>query len=179
MLCFDTLLEVLILKVVSPRPMWCRLEASLSSNLQSVRAWNPLRQKRQPPHHPCRRPRLHGLGEAWLHGEKQVPFPIGIGISDPTRSESAIATLGMTPGARGHRAGGSEDPPLQLTGGTRAEARMRGPGSAALAAIGKGERTQRGTVLGAMGGHGSLQKERLDLGFLGSLAEARRTSERK
>jgi hypothetical protein len=77
----------------------------------------------------------------------------------------------MTPGARGHRAGGSEDPPLQLTGGARAVVRMRGPGSAALAAISKGERTQRGTVLGAIGGHGSLQKERLDLGFLGSLAE--------
>ena len=51
--------------------------------------------------------------------------------------------------------------------------------SAAVAAVGKGERTQRGTVLGAIGGHGSLQKERLDLGFLGSLAEARRISERK
>src|SRR5216683_3431559 len=51
--------------------------------------------------------------------------------------------------------------------------------NAALAAIGKGELTQRGTVLGAISGHGSLQKERLDLGFLGSLAEARRTTERK
>src|SRR5229473_416393 len=28
----------------------------------------------------------------------------------PTRSESAIAALGMTQGARGHRAGGSERP---------------------------------------------------------------------
>src|SRR5216684_4436868 len=34
-LCFDTLLQVLILKVVSQGPMWCRLEANLSSNLQS------------------------------------------------------------------------------------------------------------------------------------------------
>jgi len=34
-------------------------------------------------------------------------------------------------------------------------------------AVDKHERTQRGTVLGASGGHGSLQKERLDLGFLG------------
>jgi hypothetical protein len=59
-----------------------------------------------------------------------------------------------------------EDPPLQLTGVKRAEVRMRGPGSAALAAVGKGEGTQRGTVLGAIGGHGSLRK-RLDLGFLG------------
>jgi len=52
-------------------------------------------------------------------------------------------------------------------------------GNAAVAAIGKGEGTQRGTVVGAIGGHGSLQKERLDLGFLGSLAEARRTSEQE
>jgi len=37
------------------------------------------------------------------------------------------------------------------------------PGSTAPAAIGKGERAQRGTVLGAMGGHGSLQKERLGI----------------
>ena len=85
----------------------------------------------------------------------------------------------MTRGARGHRAGGSEDPPLQPTGVERAEVGM-GRGfslesggktaalqSAAVAAVGKGERTQRGTVLGAIGGHGSLQKERLDLGFLG------------
>src|SRR6266436_5467758 len=34
-LCFDTLLQVLILKVVSQGPMRRRLEASLSSNLQS------------------------------------------------------------------------------------------------------------------------------------------------
>src|SRR5258708_39594015 len=34
-LCFDTLLQVLILNVVSQRPMLCRLGASLSSNLQS------------------------------------------------------------------------------------------------------------------------------------------------
>ncbi len=52
-------------------------------------------------------------------------------------------------------------------------------GSAALAAIGKGERTQRGTVVGAIGGHGSLQKERLNFGIFGSLAEARRTPEQE
>ncbi len=46
-----------------------------------------------------------------------------------------------------------------LAGVEHAEVRMRGPGSAALAAVGKGERTQRGTVLGAIGGHRSLQKE--------------------
>ncbi len=40
-------------------------------------------------------------------------------------------------------------------------------GHTALAAIGKSESTQRGTVLGAIGGHGSLQKERLDFGFIG------------
>ncbi len=61
----------------------------------------------------------------------------------------------------------------------RAEGMANPADSAALAGIGKGERTQRGTVLGAIGGHGSLQKERLDLGFLGSLAEARRTTERE
>ena len=54
-----------------------------------------------------------------------------------------------------------------LAGVERAEVRMVGAGSAALAAIGKGERTQRGTDVGAMGGHGSLQKEDLILGFCG------------
>src|SRR5260370_22454390 len=39
--------------------------------------------------------------------------------------------------------------------------------SAAMAAVGKGEGTQRGTALGAIGGHGSLQKEGLDFGFFG------------
>src|SRR5258708_40346873 len=34
--------------------------------------------------------------------------------------------------------------------------------NAAVAAVDKGEGTQRGTVLGAIGGHESLQKERLD-----------------
>ena len=34
-----------------------------------------------------------------------------------------------------------------------------------VAAVDKDERTQRGTIVGAIGGHGSLQKERLDLGF--------------
>src|SRR5229473_8077316 len=68
-----------------------------------------------------------------------------------------------------------------LAGVEGAEIRMGGLSrNAAVAAIGKGERTQRGTVLGVIGGHGSLQKERLDFGiFVGSLAEARRTTERK
>ena len=39
--------------------------------------------------------------------------------------------------------------------------------SAAVAGVGNTEGTQRGTVLGAIGGHGSLQKERLDLGLFG------------
>jgi len=57
-------------------------------------------------------------------------------------------------------AGGLASKGLRILAGVeRAEVRMRGPGSAALAAVGKGERTQRGTVLGAIGGHGSLQKE--------------------
>jgi hypothetical protein len=34
-LCFDTLLQVLILKVVSQGPMRCRLEANLSRNYRS------------------------------------------------------------------------------------------------------------------------------------------------
>ena len=38
-------------------------------------------------------------------------------------------------------------------------------GNAAEATVDKGEGTQRGTVLAAMGGHGSLQKERLDFGI--------------
>jgi hypothetical protein len=40
-------------------------------------------------------------------------------------------------------------------------------GNAAVPAVDKCERTQRGTVLGAIGGHGSLQKERLDFGIFG------------
>ncbi len=40
-------------------------------------------------------------------------------------------------------------------------------GNTAVAAVDKHERTQRGTVLGAIGGHGSLQKERLDFGIFG------------
>ena len=59
----------------------------------------------------------------------------------------------------------------------RAEVRMVCAGSTALAAVGEGERTQRGTNVGAIGGHRSLQKEDLILGFWGSLAEARRGSE--
>jgi hypothetical protein len=99
-----------------------------------------------------------------------------------------------------------------LAGVERAEIRMTvAPGNAAVAAVDKHERTQRGTVLltcdrkavlflcdrravfftrdrrailflcdrravdGAIGGHGSLQREILDFGE--SLAEARRTTE--
>ncbi len=55
-----------------------------------------------------------------------------------------------------------------LAGVERAEIRMVGAaGNAAVAAVDKHERTQRGTVLGAIGGHGSLQKERLDFGIFG------------
>ncbi len=53
-----------------------------------------------------------------------------------------------------------------LAGVERAEVRMVGAaGNAAVAAVDKHERTQRGTVLGAIGGHGSLQKEGLDFGI--------------
>jgi hypothetical protein len=63
----------------------------------------------------------------------------------------------------------------------RAEVRMVDAArNAAVAAVDEHEGTQRGTVLGAIGGHGSLQKERLDFGiFWGVSREARRTSERK
>src|SRR5260370_41180755 len=39
--------------------------------------------------------------------------------------------------------------------------------SAAVAAVGKGERTQKGKGVGASGGHGSLQKERVEFGIFG------------
>src|SRR6266852_56029 len=79
-----------------------------------------------------------------------------------TAKSRSLAGLGMTRRARGHRAGGSEDPPLQL--GTR-----RGTDGRRGEECGSGDRrqTQRGTVLGAIGGHGSLQKERLDFGIFG------------
>jgi hypothetical protein len=51
--------------------------------------------------------------------------------------------------------------------------------NAAVAAVDEGEGTQRGTIVEAIGGHGSLQKEGLDFGFWGSLAEARRTSQQQ
>ena len=55
-----------------------------------------------------------------------------------------------------------------LTGVEGAEVRMAElAGNAAVAAVDKHERTQRGTVLGVIGGHGSLQKERLDFGIFG------------
>jgi hypothetical protein len=79
--------------------------------------------------------------------------------SATTAKSRSLAALGMTQGARGHRAGGSEDPPLQLVGLERAEVRMASAEwNAAVAGVDKGERTQRGTVLGAIGGH---------LGFFG------------
>ena len=45
--------------------------------------------------------------------------------------------------------------------------------NAAVAAIDKRERTQRGTARGAIGGHGSLQKERLDFGISGGASRRR------
>jgi len=41
----------------------------------------------------------------------------------------------------------------------RAEIRMGGARGAALAAVGKGEGTQRGTIVGAIGGHGISRKK--------------------
>ncbi len=75
----------------------------------------------------------------------------GVARAAKSRSLACLrrqAALGMTPGARGRRAGGSEDPPLQLAGVERAAIGMvDAAGSAALAAIDKCERTQRGAVL--------------------------------
>jgi len=49
-----------------------------------------------------------------------------------------------------------------LLGVEVAQVRVAGAArSAALAAIGKGESTQTGTVLGVNGGHGSLQKSEI------------------
>ncbi len=46
-------------------------------------------------------------------------------------------------------------------------------GNAAVAAVGKGEGRQRETVVGAIGGHGSLQKERFDFGIFGGASRRR------
>ncbi len=56
MLCFDTLLQVLILKVVrsgtDPVPFgaWGLALAPIYNLRKSARAWNPLRQERHTPH---------------------------------------------------------------------------------------------------------------------------------
>jgi hypothetical protein len=74
--------------------------------------------------------------------------------------------------ARGRRAGRSEDRRyVRRTLAALGLTRWR-PGT-------KGERTQRGMVLGAIGGHGFSRKKDPIWDFGGSLAEARRTSERK
>jgi hypothetical protein len=55
-----------------------------------------------------------------------------------------------------------------------AEIRIAGlPRNAAVAAVNKHERTQRRTVLGVVGGHGSLQKERLDFGIFWGVSRRR------
>ncbi len=60
-----------------------------------------------------------------------------------------------------------------LAGVEGAEIRVVGAaGNAAVAAVDKGEGTQRGTVVGAIG-HGSLQKERLDFGIFGGASRRR------
>jgi len=51
--------------------------------------------------------------------------------------------------------------------------------SAAVAGVGEGERTHEGTVLAAIGGHGSPRKKGSICDFWGSLAEARRTSKQE
>jgi hypothetical protein len=54
-------------------------------------------------------------------------------------------------------------------GAEGAEVRIAGlSGNAALAAVDEGERTQRGTVLGAIGGHGSSPERKIRFGvFVG------------
>src|SRR5260370_29949850 len=84
--------------------------------------------------------------------EKQIPCNARDSRKAACLGRRALQNTGC---ARGHRAGGSEDPPLQIVEG--AEIRMGGPGRAALAALGKGERKQRGNGLGAIGGNGKLQ----------------------
>ena len=97
-------------------------------------------------------------------------FHLALGYSREEASESGAEVAG------GHEAagkvigdvlaGGFARKGLRVLAGVeRAEVRMVGAGSATLAAVGKGERTQRGTNVGAMSGHGSLQKEDQILGF--------------
>jgi len=57
-------------------------------------------------------------------------------------------------------AGGFGSEGLRVLAGVEgAEIGMGGAGSAALAAVGKGERTQRGTSVGAIGGHGISRRK--------------------
>ena len=89
-------------------------------------------------------------------------------------AEIASGHIAAGIGARGHRAGGSRDPPLQLPGVERAEMRMAvATGSTAQAAIGNGERTQRGTVLGAIGGHGKSPERKIRFGIFWRVSRKR------
>src|SRR6266481_3682542 len=109
---------------------------------------------------PCRRLRQQGVGEAWLRRRKAGPSLLS----------------GRHRGARAHRAAGLKTAAtmakrrslacLRQAGYAR-DSREKQPASeggryrtsGALVAADKGERTRRGTVLGAIGGHGDLQKE--------------------
>src|SRR5216684_8418994 len=91
-----------------------------------TRVWPRYQGKKQIPR--CPRDDTQALAAIALAGLKTRRYD--------GESRSLIA-LGMTPGARGRRVGGSEDPPLQLKG---AEVGMVGAaGNAAVAAVDKHE----------------------------------------
>ncbi len=122
---------------------------------------------------------VQGLDEGLteIQRRKAGPFRQGRNLRslprDCTGALAAVALAGLKTRHYNLRRRGRDGRGFSLESGGKTAALQ----SAALAAIGKGERTQRGTVLGAIGGHGSLGKK--ELGFFGSLAEARRTIERK
>src|SRR6202158_4632574 len=97
-------------------------------------------------------------GRVWdYNGERQRPRC----SRDGTGALAAIAGLKTR-----HYNGEKQVPRLPAQAGCARD-------DAGAGGRGKGEGTQRGTVLGAIVGHGSLQKERLDLGFVGGASRRR------
>src|SRR5467141_1808676 len=94
-------------------------------------------------------------------------------ICTTTAKSRALAALGMTQALAAIALAGLKTRHYNL----RVERAQIGmaelAGNAAVAAVDKHERTQRGTVLGAIGGHGDLQKERLDFGIFGGASRRR------
>jgi len=106
-----------------------------------------------------------------------------LGYGGEEASEGGAEIAGGDEGARkvigDVFAGGFGSEGLGVLAGVKiAEIGMGSAGSAALAAVGKGERTQRGTSVGAIGGHGISRRKIFEfLGFLGEVSlEARRGS---